>query len=82
MVDADTLHWKRTFQSSSGQNFGGIEYLESTDQYVVSGGNGSKFRLMNSDFEISENHRSENQTARINVSGFLCDRGLYYLAVL
>lgn len=52
VVDADTLHWKRTFQSSSGQNFGGIEYLESTDQYVVSGGNGSKFRLMNSDFEI------------------------------
>ena len=52
VVDADTLHWKRTFQSSSGQNFGWIEYLESTDQYVVSGGNGSKFRLMNSDFEI------------------------------
>ena len=46
VVDADTLHWKRTFQSSSGQNFGGIEYLESTDQYVVSGGNGSKFRLI------------------------------------
>lgn len=54
VVDADTLLWKRTFKSPSGQNFGGIEYLEDTDQYVVSGGDGSKFRLMNSDFEILE----------------------------
>ncbi len=52
VVDAGTLKWKRTFKSPSKQNFGGIEYLEDTDQYVVSGGNGSKFRLLDSDFNI------------------------------
>lgn len=52
VVDADTLQYKRTFKSPSGQNFGGIEYLEDTDQYVVSGGDGSKFRLMDSEFNI------------------------------
>ena len=54
VVDADTLRYKRTFKSPSGQNFGGIEYLEDTDQYVVSGGDGSKFRLLDSNFEILE----------------------------
>ena len=52
VVDADTLKWKRTFKSPSKQNFGGIEYLEDTDQYVVSGGDGSKFRLRDSQFNI------------------------------
>lgn len=54
VVDADTLYYKRTFKSPSEQNFGGIEYLEDTDQYVVSGGDGSKFRLLDSNFEILE----------------------------
>lgn len=54
VVDADTLTYKRTFKSPSKQNFGGIEYLEDTNQYVVSGGDGSKFRLMDSEFNILE----------------------------
>ena len=76
VVDADTLHWKKDLQSSSGQNFGGIEYLEKfSDSGTCIRRKRSKFRLMNSEFRDSgKSSLRRTKPPGSNVSGFLCDR--------